>query len=125
MAAPGPDPGARAGLMLRLGLIGGTGLNQWGEALTSHSITSDYGDCSADLEEFEIAQFPDEAIYVRVALPTTRFIKTHVAAGNDVTGKADEPHIFGVIGCTCFARQLNTIHPYARRRSAINNTAHH
>lgn len=30
-----------------------------------------------ELDEFEIAQFPDEAIYVRLALPTTRFIKTH------------------------------------------------
>ncbi|NNC71241.1 MAG: hypothetical protein HKN90_10505, partial [Flavobacteriaceae bacterium] len=30
-----------------------------------------------ELDEFEIAQFPDEAIYLRVALPTTRFIKTH------------------------------------------------
>ncbi len=30
-----------------------------------------------ELDEFEIAQFPDEAIYVRVALPTTQFIKTH------------------------------------------------
>jgi purine nucleoside phosphorylase len=41
--------------MLRLGLIGGSGLDQWGEASTSHSISGDYGDCSADLEEYEIA----------------------------------------------------------------------
>ena len=30
-----------------------------------------------ELDEFEVAQFPDEAIYVRIALPTTRLIKTH------------------------------------------------
>ena len=30
-----------------------------------------------ELDEFEVAQFPDEAIYVRIALPTTQFIKTH------------------------------------------------
>ena len=30
-----------------------------------------------ELDEFEVSQFPDQAIYVRVALPTTRFIKTH------------------------------------------------
>jgi len=30
-----------------------------------------------ELDEFEIAQFPDEAIYVRVLLPTINFIKTH------------------------------------------------
>ena len=41
--------------MLRLGLIGGTGLNQWGEDLTSHSINGDYGDCSAEFEEFEVS----------------------------------------------------------------------
>ncbi len=30
-----------------------------------------------ELDEFEIAQFPDQAIYVRVLLPTINFIKTH------------------------------------------------
>ncbi|MEE9349587.1 MAG: hypothetical protein V3U80_06025 [Flavobacteriaceae bacterium] len=30
-----------------------------------------------DLNEFEIAQFPDQATYVRIVLPTTRFIRTN------------------------------------------------
>ena len=30
-----------------------------------------------ELDEFEVSPFPDQAIYVRVALPTTRFIKIH------------------------------------------------
>ena len=30
-----------------------------------------------ELDEFEVAQFTDEAIYLRVALPTTKFIKTN------------------------------------------------
>ncbi len=30
-----------------------------------------------ELDEFEIAQFPDQAIYVRVLLPSINFIKTH------------------------------------------------
>ncbi len=30
-----------------------------------------------DLDEFEVAQFQDQAIYVRVLLPTTRFIRTN------------------------------------------------
>lgn len=41
--------------MSRLGLIGGTGLDQWGEAFTIHPVKGEYGDCSADLEEYEIA----------------------------------------------------------------------
>ncbi len=39
---------------------------------------NDYNDNGIqELDEFEVAQFPDEAIYVRIALPTTRFIRTH------------------------------------------------
>ncbi len=30
-----------------------------------------------ELDEFEVAQFPDQAIYVRLLLPSTNFIKTH------------------------------------------------
>ncbi len=30
-----------------------------------------------ELDEFEVAQFPDQAIYVRLLLPSTDFIKTH------------------------------------------------
>lgn len=41
--------------MLRLGLIGGTGLNHWGEAIKTHTVSGDYGACSAGFAEFEIA----------------------------------------------------------------------
>jgi len=37
-----------------------------------------------DLDEFEIAQFSDQATYVRVLLPTTRFIRTNLTAFNQV-----------------------------------------
>ncbi len=39
--------------MLRLGLIGGTGLDHWGEAITTHNIDSVYGQPSADLAEYK------------------------------------------------------------------------
>ncbi|QHI38006.1 hypothetical protein IMCC3317_33890 [Kordia antarctica] len=39
---------------------------------------NDYNDNGIqELDEFELAQFPDEAIYVRVLLPNQIFIKTH------------------------------------------------
>tara|TARA_R110002073_G_scaffold4213_1_gene27928 strand:+ start:65503 stop:68895 length:3393 start_codon:yes stop_codon:yes gene_type:complete len=38
----------------------------------------DYNDNGIqELDEFEVSQFQDEAIYVRLVLPTTKFIKTH------------------------------------------------
>ena len=40
--------------MRRLGLIGGTGLDHWGEAVISHSINGVYGQPSADLAEYGV-----------------------------------------------------------------------
>jgi len=40
--------------MQRLGLIGGTGLDQWGKAVRSHAINSVYGTPSANLAEFHV-----------------------------------------------------------------------
>ena len=40
--------------MKRLGLIGGTGLDQWGTASRSHQISSAYGQPSANLAEYHI-----------------------------------------------------------------------
>ena len=40
--------------MQRLGLIGGTGLDHWGEAVNTHAITSVYGQPSADLAEYHV-----------------------------------------------------------------------
>jgi 5'-methylthioinosine phosphorylase len=40
--------------MRRLGLIGGTGLDHWGEAVRSHSINGVYGQPSADLAEYGV-----------------------------------------------------------------------
>lgn len=39
--------------MRRLGLIGGSGLNQWGRAVRSHKISGLYGQPSADLAEYD------------------------------------------------------------------------
>jgi len=39
-----------------LGLIGGTGLDHWGEVVKSHEISSDFGQPSASIAEY---QFPD------------------------------------------------------------------
>jgi 5'-methylthioinosine phosphorylase len=39
--------------MRRLGLIGGTGLDQWGEAVRSHKVSGVYGQPSADLAEYD------------------------------------------------------------------------
>jgi len=41
--------------MSRLGLIGGTGLDDWGKASHSHAIETPYGPPSAKLAEYEIA----------------------------------------------------------------------
>jgi len=38
--------------MRRLGLIGGTGLDHWGEAVRSHKVSGVYGPPSADLAEY-------------------------------------------------------------------------
>jgi len=40
--------------MQRLGLIGGTGLDHWGEAVNTHIIRSEYGQPSANLAEYHI-----------------------------------------------------------------------
>ena len=39
--------------MRRLGLIGGTGLDHWGEAVRSHKVSGVYGPPSADLAEYD------------------------------------------------------------------------
>jgi 5'-methylthioinosine phosphorylase len=41
--------------MQRLGLIGGTGLDQWDTTSRSHAVNSAFGRPSADLEEFQLA----------------------------------------------------------------------
>lgn len=40
--------------MRRLGLIGGTGLDHWGEAANAHVLSSVYGQPSADVAEFRV-----------------------------------------------------------------------
>jgi len=40
--------------MQRLGLIGGTGLDHWGEAVKTHDIKSEYGQPSAVLAEYHV-----------------------------------------------------------------------
>jgi len=40
--------------MLRLGLIGGTGLDHWGEPVKTHAISGDYGRPSAGLAEYQL-----------------------------------------------------------------------
>jgi len=40
-------------MMRRVGLIGGTGLDHWGEAIRSHKVNCAYGQPSADLAEYE------------------------------------------------------------------------
>ena len=40
--------------MVRLGLIGGTGLDHWGSPVNSHALESSYGRPSAELAEFEL-----------------------------------------------------------------------
>lgn len=40
--------------MQRLGLIGGTGLDHWGEAVNTHVIRSEYGQASASLAEYHV-----------------------------------------------------------------------
>ena len=52
MAASGRNPGA--GIVTRLGLIGGTGLDRWGSASSTHNISSIYGRPSANLAEYHI-----------------------------------------------------------------------
>lgn len=41
--------------MKRLGLIGGTGLDHWGQAVRTHALDSAYGPSSAPLAEFQVA----------------------------------------------------------------------
>ncbi len=41
--------------MLRLGLIGGTGLDHWGEPVKMHAISGDYGRPSAGLAEYQVS----------------------------------------------------------------------
>ncbi len=40
--------------MQRLGLVGGTGLDHWGEAANAHVLSSVYGQPSADVAEFRV-----------------------------------------------------------------------
>jgi len=42
--------------MRRLGLIGGTGLYHWGEAIRSHHVNSVYGESSAELAEYQLGK---------------------------------------------------------------------
>jgi len=42
--------------MIRLGLIGGSGLDHWGTAVRSHSLESVYGRPSADLAEYQVGK---------------------------------------------------------------------
>jgi len=43
--------------MQRLGLIGGTGLERWGEAVATHKTDSVYGQPSADFAEYRVGNF--------------------------------------------------------------------
>ncbi len=40
--------------MKRMGLIGGTGLDHWGEPVRAHELTSDYGQPSSVLAEYDV-----------------------------------------------------------------------
>ncbi|MGD9020470.1 MAG: S-methyl-5'-thioinosine phosphorylase [Lysobacterales bacterium] len=87
--------------MKSLGLIGGTGLDRWGEAVRHHAVESEYGVPSAEVAEFDTGrvrlyflprhgvqhQFPPHAVHYRANVDALRQLEVDgIIAVNAVGG---------------------------------------
>lgn len=91
--------------MKSLGLIGGTGLDHWGEALRIHAVETDFGQPSAEIAEFEVGsirlcflprhgqqhQYPPHAVNYRANIDAMRQLGVDgIIAVNAVGGIAPD-----------------------------------
>lgn len=97
--------------MQRLGLIGGTGLDRWGSVAKSHSISSVYGQPSAQPTEFRIGnlqlfflprhgkqhQIPPHAVNYQANIDTFRQLEVEGIIAVNAVGGISSPHQPGTL----------------------------
>ena len=94
---------------MRLGLIGGTGLDHWGSPLRSHTLNSPYGRASADLAEFQLDglelfflprhglhhEIPPHAVNYRANIDAFRQLKVDSLIAVNAVGGISARHLPG------------------------------